>query len=226
MKSKLLLGTAFFLAGINVSVASDLTDLPVTADSDWTGLYATASAGYSNVTLDGDDFQAGVPDGSGDDKDSSDGAIFGLGLGYDYDLGDFVIGLEGDISLLTNDNTLDMKSTVDADYDWFATGRLRAGYDFDGTLLYATGGVALLAASFDDTFVPVGPGGPVSASDDKTFVGWTIGGGIDHLITDNVSLRLEGLYAEFPREDIDLSVTQTRIKPEMFLVRAGVSWRF
>jgi len=43
-----------------------------------------------------------------------------------------------------------MKDTVDADYDWFATGRVRAGYDFDGTLIYGTGGIALLAADFDD----------------------------------------------------------------------------
>ena len=211
MNRKLLLGAAFFFAGINMSAASDL---PVSDDSDWTGLYATLSAGYSNVKLDGEELDSPF---FFEDKQSSDGAIFGLGLGYDHDLGDFVIGLEGDISLLTNDNTLEMKNTVDADYDWFATGRVRAGYDFGGTLLYATGGVAALAANFDDD---------EGASDDKTFVGWTVGGGLDHMITDSLSLRLEGLYADFPREDIDLDAPETRIKTEMFLVRAGISWRF
>jgi outer membrane immunogenic protein len=212
--NKLLLGAAFFFAGINMSAAADL---PVTEDSDWTGLYATLSAGYSNVHLDGEEFDVDPFPATQGDKQSSDGAIFGLGLGYNHDLGDFVIGLEGDISLLTNDNTLEMKNTVDADYDWFATGRVRAGYDLDGTLLYATGGVAALAASFDDD---------EGASDDKTYVGWTVGGGLEHMITEDVSLRLEGLYVGLPREEIDLDAVETKIKPEMWIVRAGVSWHF
>ena len=213
MKNKLLLGTAFFFVGINMSAASDLTDLPVTADSDWTGLYATASAGYSNVTLDGE--QSFIDTET--DKQSSDGLIFGVGLGGNYDLGDFVIGLEGDISLLGNDNTLEMKNTVDAEYDWFATGRLRAGYDFDGTLIYATGGVAALAADFHEV--------NTGFNDHETYVGWTAGGGLEHMITDNLSLRLEGLYVDLPSEDLDLS-NNAKIEPEMFLVRGGISWRF
>jgi outer membrane immunogenic protein len=210
----LLLGAAFFVAGINASIAADIPD---TYESDWSGLYATLSAGYSNVHLDGEEFDFAPGPATFDDSQSSDGAIFGLGLGYNHDLGDFVIGLEGDISHLTNDHTLEMKNTVDADYDWFATGRVRAGYDFDGTLLYATGGVALLDANFDDD---------EGFSDDKTFVGWTIGGGLEHMITDELSLRLEGLYADFPREEIALEAVETKIKPEMWLVRAGISWRF
>ena len=75
--------------------------------------------------------------------------FFGSGLGFNHDMGDFVFGLEGDVSLLTNENRLEMKGTVDADYDWFATARVRAGYDMDGTLLYATGGLAALSANFE-----------------------------------------------------------------------------
>ncbi len=215
MNRKLLFGAAFFFAGVNLSQASDL---PATYETDWSGLYATLSAGYSNISLDGEDLvdtQLGLD--SEADKDSSDGAIFGIGLGYNHDLDGFVIGLEGDISLLTNENDLDMKNSVDADYDWFATGRVRAGFAMDETLFYATGGVALLAANFDDD-----EGG----SDDKTLVGWTAGGGVEHMLTDSLSLRLEGLYADFGSSEIDLSAIDTDISTEMFVVRAGLSWHF
>lgn len=215
MNRGLLFGTAFFLAGASLSQAGDL---PATYETGWSGLYATLSAGYSNVTLDGEDL-VDTPNGldSEADKDSSDGAIFGIGLGYNHDLDGFVIGLEGDISLLTNENELEMKNSVEADYDWFATGRVRAGVAMDETLFYATGGVALLAANFDDD---------LGGSDDKTLVGWTAGGGVEHMLTDSLSLRLEGLYADFGSKEIDLSAIDTDIDTEMFLVRAGLSWHF
>ena len=218
MNRQLLFGAAFFFAGIQMSAAADMV-LPDTADSDWTGLYATLSGGYTEVELKGNEFEPDIPVGSpfADDKSTSGGAIFGLGLGYDHDLGDFVIGLEGDVSLLTNDERLELKNTVDAEYDWFATGRLRAGYDFDGTLFYATGGVALLAADFEDDR---------GASDEQTYVGWTVGGGIEHMFSDRLSFRLEGLYADFPRKDIDLDADDTDIEAAMFVVRAGIGWRF
>jgi len=142
--------------------------------------------------------------------------FFGAGAGFNYDTGDFVLGMEGDISFLTNENKLEMKDTVDADYDWFATGRVRAGYDFDGTLIYGTGGIALLAADFDDG----------SKDDSETFVGWTAGGGIEHMLGESLSVRLEALYADFGSESINLSASDTKIDADMFLVRAGLSWRF
>ena len=216
MNRKLLLGAAFFFAGIHVSAAGDLP-LPATDDSDWTGLYGTLSLGHSEVKLDGEEFDSGPPPGSESDTDKSDGGMLGLGLGYNHDFGDFVLGLESDVSLLTNDNTLEMKNTVEADYDWFATGRLRAGYDFDGTMLYATGGLALLAANFEDD-----EGG----NDDETYVGWTMGGGLEHKVSQRVSLRLEAIYADFPREHIELAADDTDIEAEMFLVRGGVSLWF
>ena len=179
MKRSLLLGIAIIGAGIGNAGAADFAD---TDTSDWTGFYGTLSAGYSGVGLDGSqtDFFTET------DKSWSDGAAFGLGLGYNHDMGDFVFGLDGDVSFLTNENQLEMKQTVDADYDWFATARVRAGYDADGTLLYATGGLAALGANFDDG----------ADSHKETFVGWTAGAGIEHMIGDSLSIKAEALYAD------------------------------
>lgn len=230
MNRKLLMGAAFYLAGASLAQADNL---PSSYDTDWTGLYATLSAGYSNVSLDGSQtdrvFVPLPPDpgfitDSESDKDNSSGAIFGIGAGFNYDWGGLVLGLEGDINYLTNENTLEMKNTVDVDYDWFATGRLRGGIDLDGTLLYGTGGVALLRADIDDE----------GSKHSETFFGWTAGAGIEKMISDSWTLRVEALYADFGSEHygetfafdpID-GTRDTDIDAEMFIVRTGLSLRF
>lgn len=207
MKRSLLLGIAIIGVGIGNAAAADFADIDT---SDWMGFYGTLSAGYSGVGLDGSqtDFFTET------DKSWSDGAVFGLGLGYNHDMGDFVFGLEGDVSLLTNENQLEMKQTVDADYDWFATARVRAGYDADGTLLYATGGLAALATNFD--------GG--SDSQSETFIGWTAGGGIERMMSDSISVRAEALYADYG--SVGFSDLDSEFDSEMVIVRAGISFRF
>jgi outer membrane immunogenic protein len=220
MRRKLLYSAAFLLAGIGTAGAADI--LPETYDTDWTGFYGTLSGGYSDISVDASqtfiDISSDVTD---HDSDDSGGAIFGIGAGYNRDFGCLVLGLEGDVSMLTNESQLDMKNSVDVDYDWFATGRLRAGIDLDGTLLYATGGVAGLRAQFSD----------FDQSQGVTFWGWTAGGGIEHMISDRLSVRLEALYADFGSESFHLSPgfgpVDTKVDPDdMFVVRAGVSLRF
>ena len=223
MNRKLLFSAAFFLAGVGAASAADV--LPETYDSNWTGVYGTLSAGYSDISIDGSqtftDFNGSFFENTLHDSDRTSGAVLGIGAGYNQDFGALVLGLEGDISMLTNNGQLDMKNSVDVDYDWFATGRLRAGVDLDGTLLYATGGVAGLRAQFSD----------FDQSQGVTFWGWTAGGGIEHMISDRLSVRLEALYADFGSESFHLSPgfgpVDTKVDPDdMFVVRAGVSLRF
>jgi outer membrane immunogenic protein len=221
MKSRLLLSASLIFWGLGTANAT--STLPETYDSDWTGLYATLSAGYSNITLEGSQTGFYIISDTEHDKDSSDGLIFGVGTGVNHDFGDFVFGLEGDISLLTNENRLEMKQTVDVDYDWFATGRARAGYDDDGTLYYATGGVALLSADIDGHATTIENEPIPGDHHNEIFVGWTAGGGIEHRVNDALSVRLEALYADFGEEDFDLSGKDTELDADMWLVRFGVS---
>jgi outer membrane immunogenic protein len=218
MKRSLLLGIAIIGASIGNAGAADFAD---TDTSDWTGLYGTLSAGYSRIGLDGTQIDTappfeGPPGFSESDKSRSDGAALGIGLGYNYDTGDFVFGLDGDVSFLTNENQLEMKQTVDADYDWFATARARAGFDSDGTLLYLTGGLALLDSNFDDG----------ADSHRETLVGWTAGAGMEQMISDSFSIKAEALYADFGSVDFTLSGDETDIDTELVLVRAGISFHF
>ena len=210
MKRRLLLGIAIIGASISAASAADLDNA---YSSDWSGLYGTLSGGYSGIRLDG--VQSNIT-GTESDQSTTDGALFGAGLGFNHDTGDFVFGLDGDISLLTNDNRLEMKETVDADYDWFATGRVRAGYDLNGTLLYATGGIAALSANFEAD----------GDSHSETFIGWTAGGGVEHMVSESISIKAEALFADFGSENFSLAGDDTDIDADMVVVRAGISFRF
>jgi outer membrane immunogenic protein len=218
MKRSLLLGIAIIGASINSAAAQDSGN---TYSGDWSGFYGTLSGGYSGVGLDGTQIDTAppyedLPLDVATDGSSSGGALFGVGLGYNHEVGDFVFGLDGDISLLTNENQLEMKQTVDADYDWFATARGRAGFDSDGTLLYLTGGLALLDANFDDG----------ADSHGETLVGWTAGAGMERMISESFSIKAEALYADFGSVNFILSGDETEIDTDMIVLRAGISFHF
>jgi outer membrane immunogenic protein len=100
--------------------------------------------------------------------------------------------------------------------DWMASLRLRAGFTpVDRVLLYGTGGVAFVGArvtSTDNITVPPGPGAPpqnsdvgaggalsltATASDKQTHVGWTLGGGADWAVSDNIVIGILYRHSDF-----------------------------
>lgn len=131
--------------------------------------------------------------------------------------------------------------------EWFGTTRLRVGYALtDSFMPYITGGVAYSQLSgaigwtTAATFVGLTSATYGSYSDTK--VGWTIGAGVEYLITPNISFKTEYLYSEYG----NLSVPVAQIFPGAFggpsfvafgtlqsnndfavhTVRAGVNWKF
>ena len=77
---------------------------------------------------------------------------------------------------------------------WLATLRGRIGYDREGWLWYATGGAALGSVTNNDllTF-----GFPTTAANfNHTQGGWTVGAGIEKVITGHWTAKLEYLYVD------------------------------
>ncbi|MBS7699501.1 MULTISPECIES: porin family protein [unclassified Chelatococcus] len=131
----------------------------------WTGFYAGINAGYGGGTNDNHDRYdpyTGVLYGD----DSSNGGFIGGGqIGYNYQFGQFVAGVEADIQyadLGSSRNNNDWAYSYAAYYygqgnagwpyygpngrdnsvEWFGTVRARLGVAFDRVLVYATGGFA------------------------------------------------------------------------------------
>ncbi|MBA3544462.1 MAG: porin family protein [Chthoniobacterales bacterium] len=84
--------------------------------------------------------------------------------------------------------------------DWQASIRGRVGYAWDRTMLYATGGVAFTEVRAFTNWIPVGIFPGTIASESRTLVGATVGAGIEHAVTNNFTVGVEGRYTWYGTE--------------------------
>lgn len=182
---------------------------------DWSGFYAGISGGILGGSTDFERFMQGANatavQGPGfnalrfDDFGSGAGGIFGVQVGYNYQMSPTgILGVEADFSA-TFQNLFKQKIGTGAsffdhktyrDLDWFGTVRARAGYLATPDLLvYGTGGVAFGKTFFKEIAgYPVGGVTLTEAESDKISVGWTAGAGIEFAIDESWSLKAEYLY--------------------------------
>ena len=163
----------------------------------WTGFYVGVNAGYGWNTNDNDVFVPGI---GVVDSDDDGGFVGGAQVGYNYQIGSFVVGLEGDIQYADFGGDNDVVGFDDDNNDWFGTVRARAGVAFGQALIYATGGFAFADSNN----------------------GWVVGGGLEYAFTNNLSAKIEGLYVNLEDDD---SVFGNR-DAEFGVIRAGLNFRF
>lgn len=164
-----------------------------------------------------------------DPEMSGIGYAFGVKGGFDYQMGDIVLGIMGDWAMggKIADND-DPSEATWLKVDNMGTLRARAGWALDDTLLYASAGVALAEMEFGGL---VGPGAVADSHTDWT-TGLALGGGIEHAITDNLSVSLDYMYVDF--QDSKHYLTDgagaggtVDMKYNAFhTIRAGMSYRF
>jgi outer membrane immunogenic protein len=156
---------------------------------------------------------------TGSDSNKLNGAIGGLQTGYNWQIGSFLAGIEtdfqmGDQTFVTNFSTGPGNSlgTLSAAYTeklrWLGTTRGRVGVTLtDRWLVYATGGLAYGEVQFDGSATSTGNGPTCSPplggicplagwSNSITKAGWTIGGGLEGAIGNNLSLKVEYLHVD------------------------------
>jgi len=129
---------------------------------------------------------------------SPQGVIGGAHIGYNLQINQWVIGLEGTVDGTSIDKTVALGFPVDIASLTDSTRasvqgsiRARAGIAFDRVLLYATGGAAF--TGIQNTYSLA----VLNESISKTRAGWTVGGGIEYAITNNWSVRAEYRYSDF-----------------------------
>ncbi|HEX2137483.1 MAG TPA: outer membrane protein [Microvirga sp.] len=196
----LLLSTAAAgaLLAAAAAVPATAADLPMRAAPaptyapmptyNWSGLYIGANAGTA--------FHV----------DFEDDARFtgGLTLGLNWQISQFVLGLEGDINYLDRE----------INEEWFGTLRGRVGVAFDRALIYATGGAAFLE---------------IDTGRDTQNVHATVGGGVEFAVADNVTVKIEYLHI-FVSDDDDDNFFNGFVGGgndfDIDIIRAGVNFKF
>jgi outer membrane immunogenic protein len=159
---------------------------------------------------------AGLPGNVGD---SAAGFIGGGEIGYDWQLGRFVYGLETDFSgtsvsssaSFANSvsisgfpaNVIQVNGAASEKVDYLGTVRARTGCLVTPPLLvYATGGLAYgnvsanasLGEQVGGPCAACGPAPSVAASVSSTRIGWTVGGGWEWMFVPNWTVKGEYLY--------------------------------
>src|SRR5437588_4632815 len=209
MTKSFVAGSAL-LAALSTSAAAMDTapvfqTLPPSASSapyDWSGFYGGpgTDSPWSRVPYDA--LIAAAPVGSS----APGSALGGLQLGYNYQSGPFVVGLESDFawrhgmdSVLLAPIGLESLN-VRGEQGWLGTLRPRAGVAADNWLFYATGGIAY--GSFRNDAAEPLAGAIRPPADSGTRAGWTAGGGIQYAGGKHWSLGLEYLYADFGKANL------------------------
>ncbi len=236
MKKHIALVTATIaaLAVTGSAIAADLSrpilkapPAPLAVFS-WTGFYLGLNGGYSwgrsRTTGTLSNATTGAVLATGVNSFNLNGGVFGGQIGYNWQAGNIVYGLETDIqwsgergrTLFTCNLAACLPTAIPplgalADtialsqkLDWFGTFRGRLGMTITPTvLLYATGGLAYgdvktagVVSGFNANGVAVAT---AATSVSSTHAGWTAGAGIEGQLVGNWTGKLEYLYMDLGR---------------------------
>src|SRR5262249_7293576 len=125
----------------------------------------------------------------------------GVQAGYNVQINQFVLGVEGDVSFtdLDDDETNDDGEKVSFHTNILASLRARLGLAVDNMMIYATGGGA-----WSDTEYRARNQDGTDGDTDLDDIGFVVGGGVEYAFSENWSVRAEGLWYDFEdKEDTD-----------------------
>jgi outer membrane immunogenic protein len=261
---KLSLGSIALAAMIAPAMAADM---PVKAPVykapppspvyDWTGIYLGAHAGYgwgdpdshidwSNSVLAGGPLPPAIP---ADYSKRTKGFIGGGQIGFNYQTGNLVFGVEGDIAYASIKGDLAVSGILlntgtpfayseSQNLRWFGTARGRIGFTpASSWLIYATGGLAFGRVDAETHLKFFDNQGVLSARYDgatsTTKTGWTLGGGVEAALVNNWTAKLEYLYYDLGTVQVlgikDSPAPFTTVNDQDVrghIVRLGLNYRF
>lgn len=190
---------------------------------DWSGGYFGIHAG-----LDANAFRSSAPttmpalrfSGTNDTIGMGGGDV-GVQFGYNLQSGNWVAGIEAESSLLLmHKETSSTHLTARQNSRHAIKGKL--GYSFGPTLLYGVAGLAIAPVRFTSP----ANGGFAEASRSATYLGPTIGIGVEHMLTDHVSIKGEATLASFGKHTLNFPGGSTRIDSGELALKGGLNFRF
>jgi len=131
---------------------------------------------------------------------NTSGVVGGGLVGYNYQINQFVLGVEGDLTGSSNQgrfstNALGLNASQNSQYGFGAGVRGRLGFAMDRTLFYATGGWAY--ENIDQTYNNPNINNYLQQKISTERSGYTIGGGVEYAFAPNWSARLEYRWTDY-----------------------------
>lgn len=149
------------------------------------------------------------------------GGFVGGTIGYNYQMDQAVLGIEGDIDWadINGSTSSGCPANCKTNDNWLGTVRARLGFAADRFMPYVTGG---LAGGDIQASRPGFAGGSV------TNAGWTAGGGIEFALPGHWSAEAEYLYVDLGNFSCGIScgATSQTVSFTANLFRGGINYRF
>ncbi|MXO95888.1 outer membrane beta-barrel protein [Erythrobacter aquimaris] len=173
-----------------------------------------------------------IDDDVNEDNDQSiEGVVYGVGLGYDFNAGGVVLGLEGELT----DSTADVEFD-DGDFEGFGLGDVNAGRDIyvgarvgvlaqPDLLVYAKGGYTNGRYNINSSF----DGEEYAAKLDTD--GYRLGAGVEYALDANTFAKVEYRYSNYSDAELDFEgdiadVDVGEIDTDRHQVMVGFGYRF
>jgi outer membrane immunogenic protein len=247
MKKMLLAGTALLTLVSGSAMAADLsrpapqvyTKAPMMAPLfTWTGFYLGGNLGgawaHSTVT---DIFFPALNFGAGNNNGVF---IAGGQVGGNYQIGNFVLGVEGTFDWAANQNNTSTGTVlpgglgtiqVTSNNTWISTLAGRVGVAYDRVLFYGKGGGAWVGNN-GFTVTNVTTGASVTGSSNNNTTGWLAGAGIEWAFANNWTVKFEYDYIGLSARTFTIPTgvlagdTFTTGSNNIQMVTAGVNFLF
>lgn len=217
-------GLTYRLGGLSAAAVDDSPPSRPLA-TNWTGFYGGVAGGggvaVNNVSTNFGGASASLT-GAGQ------GLLGSVFAGADYQFApQALVGLMGDFTWTGLQSTASLSAgganasiSAQANRAWSVMARV--GYlPTPATLLYAAAGYA--GQNITSTATAFAGGGSAFASQDNTFHGWTVGPGVETVVTGGWTTRLEYRYSQFQQQQI---LSGVGIQPETHTIRAGLAYKF
>lgn len=180
---------------------------------DWTGFYVGAHIGVGWTGGDG-----------------SSGFLGGGQAGFNYQIGQWVLGVEGQLSATSIKDSVSVifvspgfavgSAHAEASLDWISTLAARVGWAFDRWLVYGKVGGAWTHVSVDvsTTMNSIAGSASASISSDKTVSGWMLGFGTEYALWDNWTGKIEYNMMDFGHDFL--------ADDKVHVLKVGANYRF
>jgi len=177
---------------------------------------------------------------------SNSGLGGGAQIGYLWQFGSVVAGLEADLTATDvgrsrsfdgMDGAFGLRTDLSSQMSWFGTVKGRIGLTMPSllpivqqSLVYVTGGLAYAQIEHQGQVTVTPPGAGPQARSEEWTRGFVIGAGTEHMLTQNISIKSETLYYKLNDETLTLARAGDqaiyRCKNDGWISRVGLNVRF